>query len=56
MDVYLVLQGPGPEVIKFFSLFNSGEHEILKANKYKNIKKFGFFQAQISLECYFSRS
>ena len=26
------------------------EHEILNAHKYKNIKKFGFFKAQISLE------
>ena len=26
------------------------------AHKYKNIKKFGLFKAQLSLECYFSRS
>ena len=30
------------------------EHEILNAHKYENIKKFNTFQAQISLECYFS--
>ena len=30
------------------------EHEISNAFKYKDIKKFSFFQAQISLECYFS--
>ena len=45
----------GPEVIKKFML-NSAEHEILNDYKYKNIKKFGSFQAQISLECYFSWS
>ena len=37
----------GPKVIKFFML-NSAEHEILNAHKYKNIKKFSFFQTQIS--------
>ena len=37
-------------------MLNSVEHEILNAHKYKNIKKFGFFKAQLSLECYFSRS
>ena len=26
------------------------EHEILNVHKYKTIKKFGFFKAQISLE------
>ena len=36
---------PGPEVIKPFML-NSAEHEILNAHKYKNTKKFSFFQAQ----------
>ena len=46
-----------PEVIKVFSYsFDSVEHEILSAHKYKNIKKLGFFKAQMSLECYFSRS
>ena len=34
----------------------SAVHEILNALKYKNIKKFGFVLAQISLECYFPRS
>ena len=29
-------------------MLNSAEHEILKANKYKNIKKISFFQAQMS--------
>ena len=28
--------------------------EILHANKYKNIKKVSFLQAQMSLECYFT--
>ena len=28
----------------------SAEHEILNAHEYKNIKKFSFFQVQISLE------
>ena len=46
----------GPEVIKPFSVFNSVEHGILNAHLYKNIKKFGLFKAQLSLECYFSRS
>ena len=31
-------------------MLNSAEHEILNARKYKNIKKFIFFQAQMSLE------
>ena len=43
--------GSGPEVIKTFH-----EHEILNAYNYKNIKKFGIFDAQISLKCYFSCS
>ena len=29
----------------------SGEHEILNAYRYENIKEFSRFQAQISLEC-----
>ena len=33
---------------KIFFMLNSGEHEILNAHKYKNIKKFSFFQTQIS--------
>ena len=28
--------------------------KFLSAYKYKDIKKFGFFRAQTSLECYFS--
>ena len=32
---------------------NLAEHEILNAHKYKSIKNFSIFQAQISLECYF---
>ena len=39
--------------IKKFML-NSAEHEILDVPKYKNIKKFSFFQGQISQQCYFS--
>ena len=35
-------------------MLNSVEHEILNAHKYKNIKKFGLFKGQLSLECYFS--
>ena len=34
-------------------MVNSAEHEILSAHKYKNTKKFDFFQAQISLKCLF---
>ena len=41
---------------KTFFMLNSVEHEILNAHKYKNIKKFGLFKAQLSLECYFPRS
>ena len=43
---------PGPNVIKKNSC--SAEHEILNAYKYKYIQTFSIFQAQISLECYFS--
>ena len=39
---------PGSEVIKKI-LINSAEHEISDTHKYKNIKKFSFFQAQISI-------
>ena len=41
---------------KTFFMLNSVEHEILNAHKYINIKKFSFFEAQMSLECYFSCS
>ena len=37
-------------------MLNSAEHEISNAHKYKNIKKLSIFQAQTSLECYFSCS
>ena len=45
-----------PRGYKTFPMLNSIEHEILNAHKCKNIEKFSFFQAQISLECYFSCS
>ena len=45
-----------PRGYKTFFILNSVEHEILNAHKYENIKKFSIFQAQISLECYFSCS
>ena len=41
---------------KTFFMLNSVEHKILIAHKYENIKKFNIFQAQISVECYFSCS
>ena len=44
----------GPEVINKFSC--TAELGILNARKCKNIRKFSYFQAQISLECYFSCS
>ena len=45
-----------PRGYKTFFVLNSVEHEILNAHKYKNIKKFDLFKAQLSLERYFSRS
>ena len=45
-----------PRGYKTFFILNSTEHEILHAQKYKNIKKFGSFSAQISLERYIPRS
>ena len=45
-----------PRGYKTFSMLNSTEHEISNAHKFKYIKKFSFFLAQISLECYFSCS
>ena len=39
---------------KIFSMLNSVEDEIVNAHKYKNIKKFSFFQTLISRECFFS--
>ena len=41
----------GPDVIK-----NLCSAEISNAHEYKNIKKFSFSPAQISLNCYFSCS
>ena len=41
---------------KTFFMLKAVEHEILNAHKNKNIKKFGLFSAQITTECYFSRS
>ena len=43
-----------PRGCKALFMLNSVEHEILNARKYKNIKKFGLYSAQISLEFYFS--
>ena len=37
-------------------MLNSAEHEISNTHKYKNIKKFSFFWAQVSLKSYFSCS
>ena len=45
-----------PQGYKTFFVLNSVEHEIINAPKYKNVKKFGHFKDQLSLECYFSRS
>ena len=45
-----------PRGYKSFFVPNSVEHEILNAHKYTNTNKFGLFKAQLSLECYFSRS
>ena len=45
-----------PRGYKTFFVLNSVEHEILNVHKYKSIKKFGLFKAQLSLECNFSRS
>ena len=42
--IYIAVYGQA-----LFSLLNSAEHEILSAQKYKNIKSFSFFEAQISL-------
>ena len=39
-----------PRGYKTFFMLNSVEHEIFNAHKYKNIKEFGLFQAQLSLE------
>ena len=56
-DVYTVsICHIRPRDYKTFFMLNSAEHEIFNAHKYENIKKFSIFQAQISLECYFSYS
>ena len=49
-------QKAGPKIILKKIMLNSAEHEILNAPKYKNIKKFSIFQAQVSIECYLSCS
>ena len=41
--------------ITFFML-NSAEHDTLNACMYKKYQEINHFQAQVSLECYFSRS
>ena len=43
-----------PRGYKTCFTLNSVEPEILNTHKYKDNKKFGFFKAQIRLECYFS--
>ena len=37
----------------FFFMLNFAEHEIPNAHIYKNINRFSFLLAQISLQCYF---
>ena len=54
--MYRLTQIYRPRGYKTFFMLNSVEHEILNAHKYRKIKKFGLFKAQLSLECYFSRS
>ena len=56
ISYFMYISTSGPEVIKLFFMLNSVEHGILNAYKYKNIKNFGLFSAQISVKCYFSRS
>ena len=47
---------PWPRGYKTFFMLNSAQHVILNAHKYKSIEKVSIFQAQISLERYFSCS
>ena len=47
-------ENSGPEVIKLFAC--SVEHEILNADKYRNIKKFGFFIGSDKPRMLFPRS
>ena len=42
-----------PRGYKTFFVLNSVEQEVLNAHKYKNIKKFGLFKAQLSTDYYF---
>ena len=51
-----MLHANWPRGYKTFFMLNSAEHEILNVHNYRNSKKFGLFMAQLSLECYFSRS
>ena len=44
---------PWAQGYKTFSMLNSAEHEILNAHKFKTIKKFSIYQAQISIEAIF---
>ena len=46
----------GPEVIIIFFMLSSAKHKISNAYNYKSIKIFSYFQAKISIECYFSSS
>ena len=56
VDLGTMLNEIWPRGYKTFFMLNSIEHVILNAHRYINIKKFGSTKAQISLECYFSRS
>ena len=51
-----ILSMPRPRGYKTFSMLNSTEHGISNAHKFKYIKKFSFFVAQIILDRYFSCS
>ena len=55
-EKHKLVKGILPQGYKSFFMLNSIENEILNSHKYKNTKKNVFFLAQISLECYFSRS
>ena len=57
MNLNVVLGSPlliRPRGYKTFFMLSSVEHEILNAHKYKNIKKFGSFKAQISPDKHFN--
>ena len=51
-DIRAVLYAGRPQGYKKVFMLISVELEILNAHKYKNMKTFSIFQAQISLECY----